>query len=169
MNTERPHPSTVPHPARRRALRAGLALGLAGLAGGAGARGGQPAPTRVEVWKSPTCGCCGDWIAHLREQGFAVSATDTAINAMRARLGMPEKFASCHTARVGGYLIEGHVPAADIRRLLAEKPAALGLAVPGMPIGSPGMDGPAYGGRRDAFDVLLVQRDGTSRVWRHVA
>ena len=78
---------------------------------------------------------------------------------------MPERYASCHTARVGGYLLEGHVPAADIRRLLAGKPKAIGLAVPGMPVGSPGMDGPAYGGRRDPYDVLLVQGDGKAAVF----
>ena len=72
---------------------------------------------------------------------------------------------SCHTARVEGYALEGHVPVADVRRLLAERPDAVGLAVPGMPVGSPGMDGPAYGGRRDPYDVLLVQRDGGARIW----
>jgi hypothetical protein len=78
---------------------------------------------------------------------------------------MPQKFGSCHTALVQGYVIEGHVPVADIQRLLKEKPKALGLSVPGMPIGSPGMDGPAYGGRRDAYQVLLIQRDGSNTVF----
>ena len=90
---------------------------------------------------------------------------DQGNNAMRSRLGMPQKHGSCHTALVQGYVIEGHVPAADIRRLLKEKPKALGLAVPGMPIGSPGMDGPAYGGQRDPYKVLLIQKDGSVEVF----
>jgi len=119
----------------------------------------------VEVWKSPTCGCCKDWVKHLEANGFRVKVNDTGNVAARKRLGMPEALGSCHTALVGTYVIEGHVPAADIHRLLREKPQALGLSVPRMPIGSPGMDGPEYGGRRDPYDVLLVQRDGRSNVW----
>lgn len=126
------------------------------------AQSGQP---QVLVWKDPNCGCCNDWIAHLQEHGFTVRAYDTGNLAARRRLGMPEAFGSCHTAQVGGYVIEGHVPAADIHRLLQERPQALGLSVPRMPIGSPGMDGPEYGGRKDPYDVLLVQRDGSSRVF----
>jgi hypothetical protein len=78
---------------------------------------------------------------------------------------MPTRYGSCHTARIGGYVVEGHVPAREIRRVLAEKPDAIGIAVPGMPVGSPGMDGPEYGGRRDPYDVVLVLRDGSSRVY----
>ena len=122
----------------------------------------------VEVWKSPTCGCCKDWVAHLEANGFAVKVNEVGNAAMRARLGIPDALGSCHTALVGSYAIEGHVPARDIRRLLAERPSAVGLAVPGMPIGSPGMDGPAYGGRRDRFDVLLLRKDGSTAVFaRH--
>ena len=120
---------------------------------------------RVEVWKSPSCGCCKDWIAVLQHEGFDVQTFDQGNDAMRARLGLPLRYGSCHTARVGGYAIEGHVPVREIRRLLAERPDAVGLAVPGMAIGSPGMDGPAYGARRDPYDVLLVLRDGSSRVY----
>jgi hypothetical protein len=123
------------------------------------------APTTLQVWKDPNCGCCKDWIAHLEKNGFAAAVIDQGNNAARARLGMPQKFGSCHTALIQGYVIEGHVPAADIQRLLKEKPQALGLAVPGMPIGSPGMDGPAYGDRRDAYQVLLIQRDGGTTVF----
>ena len=86
--------------------------------------------------------------------------------AMRAKLGIAVELGSCHTATVGGYVIEGHVPAADIQRLLRERPKAIGLAVPGMPIGSPGMDGPEYGGRRDPYDVLLVAQGGASSVFQ---
>ena len=123
-------------------------------------------PPLLQVWKDPNCGCCGDWVKHLQASGFLVQVFDTGNTAARKRLGMPDALGSCHTARVGGYVIEGHVPAADILRLLREKPDALGLAVPGMPIGSPGMDGPEYGGRRDAYDVLLVARGGATRVFQ---
>jgi len=124
----------------------------------------RPLPV-MEVWKDPQCGCCDDWITYLEQNGFSVRAFDTGNIAVRQRLGMPEKYGSCHTALIGGYVVEGHVPAADIQRLLRERPAALGLSVPGMPIGSPGMDGPLFGGRRDPFHVLLVGRDGSSRIW----
>jgi len=122
--------------------------------------------TRVEVWKGPTCGCCHDWMAHLRANGFVVTAHDDGNTEARARLGMPLRFGSCHTALVDGYAIEGHVPARDIQRLLRERPRAVGLAVPAMPVGSPGMDGPAYRGRQDPYDVLLIARDGTSTVFQ---
>ncbi len=122
-------------------------------------------PLAVEVWKDPSCGCCKDWVAHMQDNGFAVTVHESGNNAVRSRLGLPQKLGSCHTALVGGYLIEGHVPAGDVRKLLAQKPKALGLAVPGMPVGSPGMDGAAYGGRRDPYDVLLVARDGNTRVF----
>ncbi len=120
----------------------------------------------VEVWKSPTCGCCKDWISHLEAHGFKVRAHDQGNTDARAALGIPIAYGSCHTARVGGYAIEGHVPAREIQRLLKEKPAAVGLAVPAMPIGSPGMDGPEYGGRKDPYDVLLVRRDGSTAVYQ---
>lgn len=132
-----------------------------------GAALAQQPPTRVlvEIWKDPNCGCCKDWVTHLQAQGFATKVNETGNEAMRAKLGIPQKLGSCHTALVGGYAIEGHVPAQDIRRLLKEKPQAVGLAVPGMPVGSPGMDGTAYGGRRDPYDVVLVLRSGDPRVY----
>lgn len=123
-------------------------------------------PTRVEVWKSPTCGCCHEWIAQLEANGFSVTVHDDGNTAVRGRLGMPARYGSCHTALVEGYAVEGHVPARDIRRLLRERPSAVGLAAPGMPVGSPGMDGPAYRGRQDAYDVLVVARDGTASVYQ---
>ena len=129
----------------------------------------KPPATPMDVWKDPNCGCCKDWVTHLEQAGFKVTVQETGNAATRKRLGMPDKLGSCHTARVGGYVIEGHVPAADILRLLREKPDALGLAVPGMPIGSPGMDGPAYGGRRDRYEVLLVLKDGSTRVFNSYA
>lgn len=143
------------HPNRRHslALLASLAATACLPALAAGAR------TPMEVWKDPNCGCCKDWVVLMEKAGFAVTVHDTGNNAVRAKLGLPQRLGSCHTALVGGYLLEGHVPAADVRRLLKEKPKALGLAVPGMPVGSPGMDGPEYGGRKDAYDVLLVSRN----------
>jgi hypothetical protein len=120
----------------------------------------------AEVWKDPNCGCCNDWIAHIEEAGFQVQAFNTGNNGIRARLGIAQKLGSCHTAKIDGYAIEGHVPAADIKRLLEEKPEAIGLAVPGMPIGSPGMDGPAYGDRKDPYDVLLIHVDGSTSVYQ---
>ena len=119
----------------------------------------------VEVWKSPSCGCCKDWVAHLEANGFEVKVSDVGNTGMRGRLGIPAALGSCHTALVGGYAIEGHVPARDIQRLLAERPSAVGLAVPGMPVGSPGMDGPEHGGRRDRYDVLLLRKDGNTAVF----
>ncbi len=119
----------------------------------------------LEVWKDPNCGCCQLWVEHLQAHGFEVKVHDVGNTAVRKRLGLPERLGSCHTASVAGYVIEGHVPAVDILRLLRQKPQALGLAVPGMPIGSPGMDGEVYKGRRDAYEVLLVQRDGSTRTF----
>lgn len=115
----------------------------------------------VEIWKDPNCGCCGQWAEHLQQNGFKVKIRH-ASHAERNRLGMPQSFASCHTAKIGNYLFEGHIPAADIKRFLADKPHALGLAVPGMPLGSPGMDGEAYGNRKVPYKVLLVKHNGKS-------
>lgn len=120
----------------------------------------------IEVWKGPTCGCCKDWISHMTSNGFVAITHDTGNADARARFGLPAQYGSCHTAVVGGYVIEGHVPASEVRRLLKEKPRALGLAVPGMPIGSPGMDGPEYKGRKDAYQVLLIGLDGTAKPYR---
>jgi hypothetical protein len=150
---------------RRRFLRSVAALAAAWTALPALAAKAAPALPTLQVWKSPTCGCCKDWIALLQKFGFTVQAFDEGNTAMRARLGLPATYGSCHTARIGGYVVEGHVPAREIRRLLAEKPDAIGIAVPGMPVGSPGMDGPEYRGRRDPYDVLLVLRDGSARVF----
>ncbi len=142
-----------------------LALGafVTGLPGRVAAQWSTPS---VEVWKSPSCGCCKDWVQHMEDNGFRVTVNDSGNTNMRARVGIAQDLGSCHTAVVAGYAIEGHVPASDVRRLLREKPKAIGLAVPGMPIGSPGMDGPQYKGRKDAYEVLLVERNGTTSVYR---
>lgn len=119
----------------------------------------------IEVFKTATCGCCHDWIAHLKDAGFAVAAQDleyVALAELKQTAGVPDALVSCHTGRIAGYVIEGHVPAADIRRLLVERPDAIGLSVPGMPIGSPGM-GPED--QREAYDVILIGRDGAANVF----
>lgn len=148
---------------RRRAACAALMLACAP---GVVLAAAPAAPIAVEVWKDPECGCCKDWVSHMEAAGFKVKVNDTGNNAPRARLGVDKKHGSCHTALVGGYALEGHVPAREVKRLLSEKPLAVGLAVPGMPVGSPGMDGPAYGGRKDSFDVLLLSKDGSSKVYQ---
>jgi hypothetical protein len=133
-----------------------------GLAGQAAAQARAP---RVEVYKSPTCGCCTAWARHMAQNSFLVDARDVdqqTLNALKERSGITRALASCHTAFVDGYVVEGHVPARDVQRLLAEQPDALGLTVPGMPIGSPGME---MGNQRDAFDTLLVMRDGSFEVF----
>lgn len=136
------------------AILAGLAISLNTVA--------EAALPTVDVFKSPYCGCCGKWAEHLKQNGFAVKTHDVAdVAASRKLLGMPENLGACHTAKVGGYVVEGHVPARDIKRLLAEKPKALGLAVPSMPPGSPGMESP----HPMPYNTLLVQSDGTPRIF----
>jgi hypothetical protein len=125
----------------------------------------RAAPPRIDVAKSPTCGCCGAWVEHIRAAGFDARVEDLhddRLYALKVRSGLHPDFWSCHTARIDGYVIEGHVPAEDVRRLLAEQPAALGLAVPGMPIGSPGME---MGGRIDPYDTMLLDLDGRATVF----
>lgn len=119
----------------------------------------------IEVFKTANCGCCHDWIAHLKDAGFAVTAQDLEYDELadlKQAAGVPERLVSCHTGRIAGYVIEGHVPAEDIRQLLVERPAAIGLSVPGMPFGSPGM-GPEN--QREAYDVILIGRDGATVVF----
>lgn len=122
----------------------------------------------VQVMKSPTCGCCTAWVEHLNKAGFATETRnieDDQLWTMKSRLGVTPELASCHTALIGAYVIEGHVPAKDIQRLLTEQPDALGLAVPGMPIGSPGME---MGSEKEPFSTLLIMADGSTRVFaRH--
>ncbi|MCD2452096.1 MAG: DUF411 domain-containing protein [Methylicorpusculum sp.] len=120
------------------------------------------AGTQAEVFKSPSCGCCGKWIEHLQQNGFQVNTHEmNDVPAARKKMGMPDRLGSCHTARIGDYVIEGHIPAADIQRLLKEKPKALGLAVPSMPPGSPGMET----AKPVPYETLLVQTDGNSRIF----
>jgi len=117
------------------------------------------------VYHDPNCGCCSKWIEHLEQHGFAVEAVqETDMNAIKRRLGVPENLPSCHTATFGDYVIEGHVPAEAVQRLLAEKPDIAGIAVPGMPIGSPGME---HGDTRHAFDVVSFDEAGRTTVFNH--
>ena len=121
-------------------------------------------PTPISVWKSSTCACCAKWVDHIRANGFApVIRDEEEMERLKDKLGVPSGVRSCHTARLEGYLIEGHVPASDIRRLLAEKPKAAGLAVPEMPSHTPGMAPP--GAEPGDFDVLVFQSDGSTRIF----
>ena len=124
------------------------------------------APT-VTVYKSPTCGCCAKWVEHLEASGFAVETVDrTDMGTVKDSLGVSRDLSSCHTGVVDGYVVEGHVPAEQIKRLLDERPDALGLSVPGMPIGSPGME---VGDQRDPYDVVLIGTDSyPAGVYEHI-
>lgn len=124
----------------------------------------QNATDIITVYKSPTCGCCSDWITHLEKAGFAVKAVDRDdMAAIKAQHQVPARLQSCHTALVGGYVIEGHVPAKEIRRLLTERPAITGLAVPGMPIGSPGME--IDGFTPEPYDVIAFTASQVDAVY----
>jgi hypothetical protein len=117
------------------------------------------AAPEMAVFKTRTCGCCSKWVDHMKANGFNVTVTDVPSTAeYRKKYGVPERLLSCHTAVVNGYAVEGHVPAADVQRLLKTRPKAKGLSVPGMPVGSPGME---QGPRRDAYSVVLFQADGS--------
>lgn len=154
--------ATITNTTRRFWLMGALMLPIAGMAA-------SPQRIDMEVWKDPSCGCCKDWVALMEKSGFAVRLYETGNNGIRAQLGLSAKLGSCHTARVAGYVVEGHVPAKEIRRLLREKPDAIGLTVPGMIVGTPGMDGPAYKGVKNPFAVLLVRRDGSTSIYQKYA
>ena len=123
----------------------------------------RPAPV-VQVYKSPTCGCCANWVTHMQKAGFTTKVTEIEdIDSVKTKNGVPARAQSCHTATVDGYVLEGHVPAADVQRLLKERPAVLGLAVPGMPIGSPGMEVP--GVKAQTFNVISFDKQGELKVF----
>jgi hypothetical protein len=120
------------------------------------------AAEEISVYKSPTCGCCNKWVDHLKDSGFEVKSYNrNDMPQVKQQLGVAPPLQSCHTAIINGYVIEGHVPATDIQRLLSEKPAIHGLTVPGMPMGSPGMEGP----RKDRYDVLAIDKQGKTTVF----
>ena len=124
----------------------------------------QPAEAEegLVVYKSPTCGCCADWVTHMEENGFKVTVHDRPdVSAIKDEWGVPRGMRSCHTAKIDGYVIEGHVPADLVKKMLKERPQATGLAVPGMPMGSPGMEGP----RKDPYEVILFSEDGNDKVY----
>ena len=142
---------------------AAVAVVVSGARGQAGAATGvaQAGLPVVEVYRDPTCGCCLAWVEHLRADGFTVRVTESDdLAAIKARHGVPRAAQSCHTGIVDGYVVEGHVPASDVRRLLTERPSIAGLAVPGMPIGSPGME--VEGMSAEPYDVLTFERDRTT-------
>jgi hypothetical protein len=148
---------------KKRLLQSGIGLAALVLLVGAGLSLAAQKPITVQVYKTPTCGCCGLWVKHLEANGFATKVTDMDdLSAVKATYGVPAKASSCHTAVVDGYAIEGHVPAADVRRLLKERPKVAGLAVPGMPLGSPGMD---FGNTKQPYDVLAFEKGGATRVF----
>lgn len=121
------------------------------------------AEPQMIVYKSPTCGCCSKWIKHMKKNGFQIKAVDVLeMNIVKEKYGVTRKLASCHTAVIDGYVIEGHVPAIDVKRLLSEKPDVLGLSVPGMPVGSPGME---MGDRVDRYTVIAIGKDGDTEVF----
>ncbi len=153
------HPNTT----RRHLMTALLGVASLPLLPASVLAAGKP---QLTMYKTAGCGCCREWIAHLEQNGFAVVAHDVpGTEPYRERYGVPRALASCHTAVIEGYAIEGHVPADEIKRLITEKPKARGLSVPGMPIGSPGME--VKGERRDAFDVVLFDEAGQREVYRH--
>lgn len=124
----------------------------------------QGALPLMTVYKSPNCGCCKLWVDHMQKSGFKVSVIDTEdLNPIKLKLGVPASLGSCHTAKVGDYFVEGHVPASDVKRLLAQKPDALGISVPGMPMGSPGMEVPT--GETQPYSVTLVKKDGSESIF----
>src|SRR5688572_14581906 len=121
--------------------------------------------TPIVVYKTPTCGCCSVWVEHMRQNGFQPEVHDVSADQVRAvskAAGLSEEGTSCHTAKVGTYIVEGHVPAADVQRMLKEKPAIAGIAAPGMPVGSPGME---MGGRKDPYNVIAFTKDGKTTVF----
>jgi hypothetical protein len=146
----------------RKILTAGVVAATVSLGGYVAAQ--RPAPM-VEVFKSPTCGCCANWVKHLEANGFRTKVTDVEdMTTVKTRHGVPGRVQSCHTGIVDGYVLEGHVPAADVRRLLSERPAAVvGVAVPGMPLGSPGMEVP--GNTVQPYDVLTFDKQGQTKVF----
>lgn len=145
-------------------VRIGLVVTLLGLFAGTAFWSAEGAPTEVMVYKSPTCGCCKEWVKHLEANGFAVRTEDVRdVTPYKVAHGVRPALASCHTALVDGYVIEGHVPAADLKRLLKERPAVKGLAVPGMPVGSPGMEGPY----KEPYRVLTFDEGGRTTVYAY--
>jgi hypothetical protein len=121
------------------------------------------ATQEITVYKSPTCSCCKKWVSYLEQQGYQVKAQNMQdMRFIKSMSGVKPQYASCHTAVIDGYVVEGHVPAEDIARLLRERPQVIGISAPGMPVGSPGME---QGGRRDNYNVVTLEKDGQARLF----
>jgi hypothetical protein len=124
----------------------------------------KPKPILISVYKSPSCGCCSLWVDYMRKNGFEAKVQDVEnIGALKLKLGVREEFSSCHTTEVGGYIVEGHVPVEAVQRMLKERPKIAGIAVPGMPAGSPGMEVPS--GKKDSYNILAFTSDGKTTVF----
>lgn len=159
MNRKRKRPSQ-PVSLGRRAFWGGSLVAILGVLGLLVTQ--QSVAADIVVYKSPTCGCCGKWVKHMEESGFSVDVENRRdLTPIKREFGVPGRMQSCHTARVGNYIVEGHVPADLVERMLQENPDIKGLAVPGMPMGSPGMEGP----RKDPYDVLAIGNDGRIRIY----
>ena len=153
----------IPAQSKLKSVRTLVASALLGLSTLGGISAAVAADDEVVMYKDPNCGCCGKWADHMREHGFKVKEVATAEMAqVKGEAGVPQALGSCHTARVGGYVVEGHVPAADVRRMLTEKPAIAGISAPGMPMGSPGMEGPYPA---DRYDVVSFDAQGRTAVY----
>ena len=153
----------IPAQSKLKSVRTLVASALLGLTTLGGISTAVAAEDEVVMYKDPNCGCCGKWAEHMREHGFKVKEVATAqMGQVKGEAGVPQALGSCHTARVGGYVVEGHVPAADVRRMLTEKPAIAGISAPGMPMGSPGMEGPYPA---DRYDVVSFDAQGRTAVY----
>ena len=153
----------IPTQSKRQSLRTLVASALLGLATLGGVPTAVAAEDEVVMYKDPNCGCCGKWAEHMREHGFKVKeVATTGMAQVKGEAGVPQALGSCHTAKVGGYVVEGHVPAADVRRMLTDKPAIAGISAPGMPMGSPGMEGPYPA---DRYDVVSFDAQGRTAVF----
>ena len=153
----------IPTQSKRQSLRTLVASALLGLATLGGVPTAVADDDEVVMYKDPNCGCCGKWAEHMREHGFKVrEVATTEMGQVKGEAGVPQALGSCHTAKVGGYVVEGHVPAADVRRMLTDKPAIAGISAPGMPMGSPGMEGPYPA---DRYDVVSFDAQGRTAVF----
>ena len=153
----------IPAQSKLKSVRTLVASALLGLTTLGGISTAVAADDEVVMYTDPNCGCCGKWAEHMREHGFKVKeVATTQMGQVKGEAGVPQALGSCHTARVGGYVVEGHVPAADVRRMLTEKPAIAGISAPGMPMGSPGMEGPYPA---DRYDVVSFDAQGRTAVY----
>ena len=153
----------IPAQSKLKSVRTLVASALLGLTTLGGISTAVAADDEVVMYKDPNCGCCGKWADHMREHGFKVKEVATAqMGQVKGEAGVPQALGSCHTAKVGGYVVEGHVPAADVRRMLTDKPAIAGISAPGMPMGSPGMEGPYPA---DRYDVVSFDAQGRTAVY----